>query len=75
MIKGRFSPKWENDPSLQLRPQNAYSDSSLKLRIERKCSIKLISVKTFKRGFAFFVKKTLKDIKYRSFKLAKVFPQ
>ena len=52
-----------------------YSNSSLKLRIERKCSFKLISVKSFKRGLAFFVKKTLKDIKYRSLKLAKVFPQ
>ena len=52
-----------------------YSNSSRKLTIARKCSIKLISVKTFKRGFAFFVKKTLKDMKYRSFKLAKVFPQ
>ena len=48
---------------------------SLKLSIERKYTIEIIRLKTWKTDLLFFVAKTLKDITNHSLKLAKVYSQ
>ena len=55
--------------------QKSNFKSSLKLLIERKYTIEIIPLKTWKTDLLFFVAKTLKDITNHSLKLAKVYSQ
>ena len=51
-----------------------YSNSTLELWTERKYTIELIQVKSCKKGLAFLVAKTPKEIRNHFLKLAKVLP-
>ena len=66
--------KWLT-PTIFRTKEVTYSKSSLKLWIERKYATELIPVKSYKKGLAVLVAKTLKNIRNHSLKLAKVFSQ
>ena len=55
--------------------KGTYSNSSFNLWKEKKYAIELIPVKFYRKGFIFFVAKTVKDITNHLLMLAKVFSQ
>ena len=68
---GKFFPKIRSlTPKFQDK-KVTYSNSSLKLRIEKKYVIELILVESY----VFFVAKRLRDLTNHSLKVAKVFSQ